>query len=332
MKRVAVIIVVLFVLGGGAAWYFYGREEAQSPDLLLYGNVDIRQVELAFRVTGRLAEMRFEEGDAVQADELVATLDAVPFDESVAYAEANVAVRQAQLANLEAGARPQEVAQGRATVAERQAALDNATRVLERQQQLVQQGNVSQSVYDDALTGLDEAQARLESAQEALELTLAGARAEDIQAARANLQAAQVQVAQAQTQRDDTQLYAPSDGTILTRMHEPGAIVSAGQTVFTLSLDRPVWVRAYVDEPDLGLIRPGLSVEVVTDTNPNQPYTGQIGFISPTAEFTPRTVETTALRTSLVYRLRVIVAEPDDRLRQGMPVTVRIANARQVTE
>lgn len=328
MKRVAIIIVVLAALGGGGAWYFYGREAAPDPDLLLYGNVDIRQVDLAFRVTGRLAQMRFEEGDPVLAGDLVAVLDAVPFEESLAYAEANLAVRAAQLANLEAGARPQEIAQARATVAERQAAVDNALRILERQQMLVQQGNVSQSVYDDALTAMDEAEARLASAEEALALTIEGARAEDIAAARANLQAAQVQVDQAQTQLDDTRLFAPSDGTILTRMHEPGAIVAAGQTVYTLSLDRPVWVRAYVDEPDLGLIRPGQAVEVISDTNPGHPYQGQVGFISSTAEFTPRSVETTALRTSLVYRLRVIVDEPDGGLRQGMPVTVRIADVR----
>lgn len=332
MKRVAIVLVILAALGGGAAWYFYGRETAQDPDLLLYGNVDIRQVDLAFRVTGRLEEMLFEEGDAVAAGDLIAMLDPVPFEESVAYAEANVAVRVAQLANLEAGARPQEIAQARATVVERQAALDNAMRILERQQTLVQEGNVSQSVYDDALTAMDETEARLDSAQEALALVIDGARPEDIAAARANLQAAQVQVDQAQTQLDDTSLYSPSDGTILTRLHEPGAILEIGQTVYTLSLDRPVWVRAYVDEPDLGLIEPGQTVEVITDTDPNRPYQGQIGFISPTAEFTPRTVETTALRTSLVYRLRVIVEQPDGGLRQGMPVTVRVAGARPVTE
>lgn len=332
MKRVVIILVVLAALGGGGAWYFYGREVSQNPDLLMYGNVDIRQVDLAFRVTGRLAEMRFEEGDAVTAGDLVAVLDVVPFGESVAYAEANVAVRAAELANLEAGARPQEIAQAQATVAERQAALDNAMRILERQQMLVQQGNVSQSVYDDALTAMDEAEARLASAQEALALTIEGARVEDIAAARANLQAAQVQVDQARTDLGDTNLFAPSDGTILTRMHEPGAIVASGQTVYTVSLDRPVWVRAYIDEPDLGLIHPGQSVEVITDTNPGRPYQGQVGFISPTAEFTPRSVETTALRTSLVYRLRVVVANPDNGLRQGMPVTVRVAGVRPVAE
>lgn len=332
MKRVAIILVVLAALAGGGAWYFFARGIDQNPDLLLYGNVDIRQVELAFRITGRLEVMRFEEGDAVGAGDLIAVLDAVPFEENVAYAEANVAVRAAQLANLEAGARPQEIAQARATVAERQAVLDHALRNLERQQMLVQQGNVSQSLYDEALTAVDGADARLTAAQEALALTIEGPRAEDIAAARANLQAAQVQVDQAQTQLDDTELYSPADGTILTRMREPGAIVAAGQPVYTLSLDRPVWVRAYIDEPDLGLIRPGLAVEVITDTWPGTPYHGQIGFISPTAEFTPRSVETTSLRTSLVYRLRVVVDDPDGDLRQGMPVTVRVADARSVEE
>jgi HlyD family secretion protein len=111
---------------------------------------------------------------------------------------------------------------------------------------------------------------------------------------------------------------------VLSRVREPGAIVAPGETAYTLSLDRPVWVRAYVQEPELGLIRPGQDVQVLTDTRPERPYHGQIGFISPVAEFTPKSVETPELRTDLVYRLRVVIEDADPGLRQGMPVTVRI--------
>lgn len=95
--------------------------------------------------------------------------------------------------------------------------------------------------------------------------------------------------------------------------------------MFTLTLTTPVWVRTYVNEPDLGFVQPGMAAAVTTDSAPGRPYRGHVGFISPTAEFTPKAVETRELRTDLVYRLRVIVDNPDGGLRQGMPVTVRLA-------
>jgi HlyD family secretion protein len=120
----------------------------------------------------------------------------------------------------------------------------------------------------------------------------------------------------------DADLIAPSNGTVLSRVREAGAIVAAGEAVYVLSLTSPVWVRTYVSEPDLGRVRPGMEVQVKTDTRGAKTYTGRIGFISTTAEFTPKTVETTELRTSLVYRLRIVVDDDTGFLRQGMPVTV----------
>ena len=128
----------------------------------------------------------------------------------------------------------------------------------------------------------------------------------------------------ARTSLADAELRAPSDGIVLSRVREPGAIVSPSDIVYVLSLTGRVWVRAYVAEPDLGRIHPGMIVEVTTDTAPDKPYKGRIGFISPVAEFTPKSVETPDLRTDLVYRLRVIIDQPDTGLRQGMPVTIRL--------
>ena len=108
-----------------------------------------------------------------------------------------------------------------------------------------------------------------------------------------------------------------------TRARERGAIVSPGETVFTLTLSSPVWVRTYVNETDLGRVQPDMPAYVTTDSAPKKFYTGHVGFISPTAEFTPKSVETRELRTDLVYRLRIVVDNPDGALRQGMPVTVR---------
>ncbi len=173
---------------------------------------------------------------------------------------------------------------------------------------------------------------QLASAKEALRLAELGPRIEDVQAAEAELAAAEVEVTKAERRLADSRIIAPSRGVVLTRAREVGAIVQPGETVFTLTLSSPVWVRTYISEPDLGQVRSGAKVEVRTDGNPRHPYIGHVGFVSPTAEFTPKSVETEELRTRLVYRVRIVVDNPDGGLRQGMPVTVRIPRTDEVSK
>ncbi|MCA8906702.1 MAG: secretion protein HlyD [Rhodospirillaceae bacterium] len=332
MKRRLAVLVILLAAAGIAAWQFdvparLGWTDGDTGRLTLYGNVDIRQVELAFRVGGRVADMAVDEGDRVDEGQVLARLDARPYEDTLRAQQAQVAIRTATLDERVAGPREAEIAQARATVAERRAALDNAEQALQRASRLREGTTISQASLDEALASRDQAAARVTSAEEALNLLEEGTRPEEIAAARAELELADANLASARTALDDTALEAPSTGTILSRVREPGAVVAAGETVYVLSLETPVWVRAYISEPDLGRIHPGLAVEVVTDTAPDHPYAGQIGFISPVAEFTPRAVETTDLRADLVYRLRVVVDAPDSGLRQGMPVTVRVPDA-----
>ncbi|MGK0187184.1 MAG: HlyD family secretion protein [Verrucomicrobiales bacterium] len=298
-------------------------KDAVDVPITLYGNVDIRQVALGFRTSGRIESMVFEEGDSVTSGELLAALDKGPLNDSLALFEAQVGVAVASLAKLEAGSRPAEIAQARAMVEERQTVITNTRQGLDRQSELAETGAASKQAVDDAQAQHDAAAARLSSAKEALALVEEGSRAEDIAVARAELETTRARRAQAERQLADAELKAPADGIVLTRVQEPGAIVGAGATVYTLSLKAPIWVRSYISEPVLGRVHPGMAVEVITDSRPDQPYQGQIGFISPVAEFTPKSVETEELRTDLVYRLRVIIKQPDDALRQGMPVTVR---------
>ncbi len=272
--------------------------------------------------------MAVDEGDPVKADQLLASLDKTPFKNDLALQTANVSQQEANLAKLEAGSRPEEIEQAKANVASRKAALDNARGVYERQQQLSQRDFASKQAFDNPST-LHQAEADLKSAEQALKLAVEGPRKEDIAAARAALEAARAQKQIAETALGDTELHAPADGIVLTRAVEPGTIAAAGTTVYTLSLQNPVWVRAYVGEPQLGLIHPGAPVKLYSDTRPHRAYDGQVGFISPVAEFTPKTVETPELRADLVYRLRVTVSNPDPALRQGMPVTVRLRPSRR---
>jgi HlyD family secretion protein len=253
-------------------FYSMFRRRTQRNELILYGNVDIRQVDLGFRVSGRVQSMPFEEGDFVPAGTLMAFLEKQPYEDQVKEAAAHIESVKASLTNAE--------------------------RLVIRRRQLLGTGGVSKQEVDDAISSYNVFLANLKESQAALGVAITNLR--------------------------DTEQFAPADGTILTRIREPGTVVRESDPVYTLSLISPIWVRAYVSEGQLGLIYPGMLGEVYTDTPGGHPYRGWIGFISPVAEFTPKTVETTQLRTDLVYRLRVIVYNPDHGLRQGMPVTVKL--------
>ncbi|MGB6064161.1 MAG: secretion protein HlyD [Desulfomonilaceae bacterium] len=325
MKKRLPLLIIGALLLGAASWAGYATwGNKESNELVIYGNVDIRQVDLGFRVAGRIREMRFEEGDRVKKGQVIAVLDKDTFKVSVSNAIAQMEAMQATLTKMERGNRPEEIERARAMAHEKDVRLKNAQRLYERRLGLVKSGSISKQQFDDTLADRDAAQAEGQLSQADLALELAGFRDEDIQQARANLDAAKARLDQSEINLQDTEILAPTDGIILTRVREPGGIVAAGQTVYTLQLLSPVWIRTYVPEKDLGRIYPGMPAEIYTDTRPAKPYHGQIGFISPVAEFTPKNVETTSLRTDLVYRLRVIVSDRDHGLQQGMPVTVKL--------
>lgn len=323
----AVLALVVVAVGVGTWLVLSGRvasRNAPSNSLTLYGNVDVRQVELGFRVAGRLKTMEFEEGQSVRAGALMASLDVQPLEDQLRVAEADVAAQDANLQKLVAGNRAPEIARARAAVDEAIASQQNAHAALKRAQMLLDSGAMPPSTYDDAVAASRVADARVASASEEHRLLVQGFRSEEISAGRAMLGAARARLNAAQTSLADARLLAPSDGVVISRVREPGAIVSPNDIVYVVSLTQSVWVRAYVAEPQLGKLRLGMEVAVTTDTAPSQPVHGHLGFISPTAEFTPKTVETSQLRTDLVYRLRIIIDEPNPGLHQGMPVTVHI--------
>ncbi len=323
-KRLIVIFAVALLLGGGG-WYIYQTFFAhRAQNLELQGNVDIRQVNLGLRVSGRIQEMRFEEGDEVHTGDVIASLDPGPNQDQVNLAKAQLASAEANLSKLQNGNRPEEIEQSRAQLELSKANLTNAELVFKRQSDLAKTSVISKQDYDNAVATRDINRAQVASAEASYGLMRAGFRVEDIAAGRAQVDNARANLENAERNLSDCNLLAPSDGTIVTRALEPGAIVAAGTTVYSLCLFSPVWIRAYIDEKNLGRIYPGMRARVYTDTNPGKPYDGQIGFISPIAEFTPKTVETRELRTDLVFRLRIIVQNPDRYLRQGMPVTVKL--------
>jgi HlyD family secretion protein len=326
MKRKIILPVVIVAALATAVAVVWWRQDHSAPvtELVLYGNADIRQVELAFNASERIEEMRVREGEPVKKGQLLATLDRRSLAQNVEQRAAQAAAQAQVLARLEAGSRPEEIRRARAEVEAARVEADNAERTFARIEALVARQFVAEQQATDARAAADGAQARLRAAQETLRLAVLGARKEDIAAARATLDANRAALAIAQKQLADAALYAPADGVIQDRILEPGDMASPQQPAYTLALTDPVWVRAYVPGPDLGKLRPGMRAVVTTDSYPDARYQGWIGFISPTAEFTPKSVETTEVRTSLVYQVRVFVCNPQEQLRLGMPATVTI--------
>jgi HlyD family secretion protein len=324
-----VLLTLIIVMATWLAihlWMKYNAEK--NRELTLYGNVDIRQVNLGFRVSGRIEKMLFEEGEKVKTGDVIAVLDKKPYEDSVNLSQAQIEELTAILGKLKSGYRAEEIAKEKANVAERRASYELQEKNLERAKTLFEKNVISRQAYDEVFARWNETKAAVDSASEYLNLVNTGYRKEEIIAAKAILRGAEARLEQVKTGLADTEIKSPSDGIILTRVMEPGAIVAAGQTVYTLSLTSPVWVRAYVSEPDLGKIHYGMPAKIFTDSAPDKPYDGHIGFISPEAEFTPKSVETPELRASLVYRLRVIADNPDMGLLQGMPVTVKLRKAK----
>ena len=272
-KRVLLLLAVAIALGATGAWYFGSHRTVNGDMLTLYGNIDIRQTQLAFNGSERIAKMLVKEGDPVTKGQLLATLDTATLQQKVRKAEADA--EAARLASV------------------------NAASTYRRTRTLVDKHFVAQQQADDARTASDAAQAGFPSAQAGLELT--------------------------RRALADASLYAPDNGIIQERILEPGDMASPQRPVYTLAMTDPLWVRVYVKESDLGKIRPGMRAGVTTDSYPNKRYSAWVGYISPTAEFTPKSVETTEVRSSLVYQVRVFVCNPQGELRLGMPATVTIA-------
>ena len=318
---VGVMVIVAATIGLWRA----RRVASASDHLVLYGNVDIRQAQLAFNDSERITALLVQEGDRVTNGQCLATLEPGRFQANFANRAAAAAAQREVVARLVAGNRPQEIRKAKADLEVARADAVRARLTWQRVRDLRAQSVNSPQELDDAQATLNAAEARLQAAQEDYDLMVVGPRQEDIASAKANLQGDEAALALAQCELADARLYAPARGVIQNRILEPGDMASPARPVFTLALDDPVWVRAYVTETDLGKIQPGMKAAITTDSFPGKRYAGWIGFISPTAEFTPKSVETQAVRTKLVYEVRVFADNLQGELRLGMPAVVTIS-------
>jgi HlyD family secretion protein len=332
-KRLRVLLVLIVAAGASTAWWWTHRTTVDPHRLHLSGTIEITQVDLAFKIPGRLLERLVDEGDTVAAGQIVARLDDVDQKLQVARAEAQAASTKAFLTQLESGSRAEEVAQARAQLQQARAAAkaaDSRLKLAEddvgrsrdlRVQEVISQQKFDelQTIYETSLNSSREAAARVRSAEANLDLVLAGPRKEEIEQARAQLAAGEQALAMARQQLADTVLQSPTDGAVLSKAAEPGAYLNPGTPVITVGRLDQVWLRGYINETDLGRIRLQQPARVTTDTYPENEYPGKVSFISDQAEFTPKTVQTYEERVKLMYRIKISLDNPRQELKAGMP-------------
>lgn len=331
-KILAALIAAAVLASALGAWLYLRGERPADGTISLHGNVDIRQVELAFDASGRIAAIEVREGDTVEAGQVLARLDTVRQRFALAQAQAQAVAQREVVKRLLAGSRPEEIRQARAQRDAARVALDDAEAYYRREQSLVERKFVSQQQADSARFAVDKARAQWQAAAASARLAELGPRQEEIATARATLVAYEAAAAQLLHDVDQGVLLAPSAGIIDKRILEVGDMASSQKTVFTLTLNDPLWVRVWLPEDQLGRIPTGALATVHTDSHPDKSYTAWVGTVSPSAEFTPKSVETAEVRSSLVYQARIYVCDGARELRQGMPATVRIALDQKVDD
>jgi HlyD family secretion protein len=320
------VVLAILAIGYGAV-RFWEQPKTDPNRLLLYGNVDLRQVELAFNNSERVEEVLVQEGDRVTRGQVLARLDTSRLKAQAATAEAMMQGQQAVVGKLHAGSRPEEVAQAQANVVSAKADLVNADQTWRRLSSLggLTSGRaISQQDLDGAKAALGVARARVTVAEKSLDLAAIGPRQEDIAQGEAQLRADQSQLDLLHLKLTDADLVSPTNAEVRSRLLEPGEMASPQRPIFNLAITDPKWIRAYVSETELGRVHPGTKAAISADGFPGRTFPGWIGFISPVAEFTPKPVQTEELRSSLVYEIRIFVRDPQDDMRLGMPATVSL--------
>jgi HlyD family secretion protein len=325
MKRFVILFLLVAAIGAGYFYYRHTRAAAApAGTLLLSGNVEAHESVVAFRTPGRIVALPVEEGKPVKAGDLLARLDDADYEQQVRVDEATLQTRDKELDLAEAGNRTQDIQAAGQTVADAKADLELKRADLERYSALYKRDAVSTQTRDQADTAFKRAQAVYERAQQNLSEMREGTRKEQIAVSRATLHAAKQSLELSKVRRDYTVLASPVTGVVTVRQAELGEYVAAGTPVVTIADIDQLWVRAYVSETDLGRVHWGQTVTLRTDAYPGKSYKGTVSFISPEAEFTPKTVQTNKERVALVYRIKVDVENPNHELKPGMPADITI--------
>jgi len=324
-KRIPSLLVLAALVAAGL--YFYPRmkeKPAPANQLVVSGNIEAHESLVSFKVSGRVTDLPIQEGQWVEAGTVLAKLDNADYRQKVGIDEANVHVRESNLALTKAGSREQDIKAAEQSVADAGAELDQRKLDLERAERLFGRDAIAAQDRDRALTAFKRSQAQYQTAQQHLSEVREGSRPEEIAIAHANVKAARESLGLSRINLEYTTLRAPSAGVIAVRQAELGEVVSPGTPIVTLTDLDHVWLRAYVAETDLGRVHYGQQATIRTDTYPGKTYSGQISFIADKAEFTPKSVQTFKERVTLVYRIKIDVANVNHELKPGMPADAYI--------
>jgi HlyD family secretion protein len=325
MKK-RVLLVVLIVAVATLLLYTFLTRNPRGNDhfISVSGNIEATEVDVGFKISGRIMNRPFEEGAWVERGQVLARLDDEDLRNRLEVARATVVSARARLDKLLAGSRPEEIRQAEAAVQQAQFDLENKQNTYERMKLLYERQVVPKETYDNADTAFKVAKAALQRARESYQLVKEGPRKEDIDDARAQVEQARASLKLAETQLGYTVLYSPLSGVILVKSGEIGEVVNPGTPILTVADIQNVWLKAYIPETDLGKVKWGQEVIVTTDLHPRKEYKGRISFISSQAEFTPKNIQTQKERVTLVYRIKVDLQNPDRELKPGMPADGKI--------
>ncbi len=322
MKRLVLILAILLVLGL-AGYFLWERGHQEAPNTLrLSGHMEATETDLAFKVPGKIAAIKFEEGDWIKAGQVAALLEDQDLRQDVAQAEAALGTARANLDKLLAGSRPQEKKEAQAQVGQAQADLTDKEREYRRMQALYERATVSAQTRDKAQAAFLMAREAHRRAAENYSLVKEGPRKEDIEAGRTELKRAQAALELARTRLGYATITAPVNGVVLVRPAEPGEVVAVGSPVLTMGDLDNIYFEGYIPESDHDKVRLGMKAEIISDSG--KKYPAWVSFINNKAEFTPKTVETFKERVTLVYRTKIRANNPNYELKPGMPANAVI--------
>lgn len=382
MRKQIIIAIPVLVIAAGLYLFIKRDEQKSDSQIVVSGNIELTEVNIAFKTAGRLIERTVDEGALVKKGQLIARLDqdqlvaqrdreaaglqsalsllaqaetALAWQKESHAAEmeqrkAELASYEAKLRELQSGSRTQEIQEANAAVDSAQSEFDRAKRDWDRAQTLYKNDDISAAQYDQYRSRWENSEAMLKQARERQSLVLAGPRIEQIEGAlaqveraraslkmtesnaleirrreqelplrRAEIARARANLALIESQLADTMAYSPVDGVVLVKAADVGEVLAAGTTILTVGdIDHP-WLRAYINETDLGRVKLGTKAKITTDSFEGKEYKGRVSFISSEAEFTPKQIQTKEERVKLVFRIKIDLENPQHELKSNMP-------------
>ena len=324
MKRILLVIFIVAGISGLLLYLFTRDKEGGNTFIKVSGNIETTEVDVGFKIAGRIVSISVQEGDWIEKGKVLAKLDDEDLRQRLELARATLRSAQARLKKLLAGSRPEELGEAEATLNQAKFDLENKQAHYERIKLLFEKGVIPKETLDNAEDGFKIAKASLQRVMENYKLVKEGPRSEDIEDARAQVEQAQASLKLAETQLSYTVLYSPISGTVLVKSGEMGEVVNPGTSILALANIENVWLKAYIPETELSKVKWGQEVMVTTDLQPQKTYKGKISFISSQAEFTPKQIQTEKERVTLVYRIKIDIPNPDRELKPGMPADGKI--------